>query len=308
MSLYFRHEFRAMGTGVSLIGPPPAAPQDRTEAELTAWAMEAVFAEIEARFSRFRADSELCRVNARAGRLTKVSRPFADLLAWSLESALATGGMFDPTLLEALIAAGYDRDYAEIRSGGVVIREPPPAGGRWREIEVEERMVKLPEEVRLDFGGVAKGWAVDRATEVAVGLPWAVVNAGGDLRVTGTPPNPGVEVGVDDPADPSRHILQLWLEKGALATSSVLSRTWGPGLHQLIDPRTSRPAATGVVQATVWAPTCAEAEVRSKWAMLAGPAVLDRIPGVLVMEDGRIMMNLMQRETLGHEDLQEMPA
>jgi thiamine biosynthesis lipoprotein ApbE len=112
---------------------------------------------------------------------------------------------------------------------------------------------------------------------------------------------------VAEPADPSRHLLELRLEEGAVATSSVLSRTWGPGLHQLIDPRTSLPAATGVVQATVWASTCAKAEVRSKWAVLAGPVILDRIPSVLVMDDGRILLNLAP-EVLLHVGAQELLA
>jgi hypothetical protein len=63
-----------------------------------------------------------------------------------------------------------------------------------------------------------------------------------------------------------------------------------------------------VVQATVWAPTCAEAEIRSKWAILAGPAILDRIPGVLVMDDGRIILNLEPSEGAGRVEAVGVPA
>jgi thiamine biosynthesis lipoprotein ApbE len=63
-------------------------------------------------------------------------------------------------------------------------------------------------------------------------------------------------------------------------------------LHHLIDPRTGRPSTGEVVQATVWAPTCAEAEVLAKWALLSGPRALDDVTGVLVLRDGRVLMNL----------------
>ena len=82
------------------------------------------------------------------------------------------------------------------------------------------------------------------------------------------------------------------LERGSLATSTVSRRSWGPGLHHLIDPRTSMPAMTGVVQATVWASTCADAEIAAKEALLTGRRILDRVPGVLVLSSGEVVTNL----------------
>jgi FAD:protein FMN transferase len=72
----------------------------------------------------------------------------------------------------------------------------------------------------------------------------------------------------------------------------VMARAWGPGLHHLIDPRTGRPASNGILQATVWAPTCAEAEVGSKWALLAGEAILDRLPAVIVRDDLQVSVSM----------------
>ncbi|GIU99232.1 MAG: hypothetical protein KatS3mg014_0848 [Actinomycetota bacterium] len=90
-------------------------------------------------------------------------------------------------------------------------------------------------------------------------------------------------MGVEDPEDPSAELLRLHLLGGALATSSTTRRAWGPGLHHLIDPATALPAATGVLQATAWAPECAEAEVAAKDALLRGPGSLQDVPGVLVL-------------------------
>jgi FAD:protein FMN transferase len=288
--LLLRTTFRAMGTDVAVLAPGTTAP-GRFD-ELTA-AVRNVFEELEQVFSRFRSDSELCAVNAHAGSWVEVTRVFANVLRFAIRGAQATGGLFDPTVLRALEAAGYDRDFDSL---GPRESAPPPvpevAAGLWRGIAIRNRRVRLPNEAALDFGGVAKGWAVDRASEAASDLEWAVVNAGGDLRVVGTPPPGEVSVAIEDPSDRHRSCATLVLTGGAVATSSATRRTWGPGLHHLIDPRTSLPAATGIVQATAWAPTCAEAEIRSTWALLAGEAIMDRFPVVLVTEGGRVIRNI----------------
>jgi thiamine biosynthesis lipoprotein len=123
-------------------------------------------------------------------------------------------------------------------------------------------------------------------------LPWALVDAGGDLRIVGRSPRGGLSIGVEDPLDSGKEILRLRMERGALATSSVTMRSWGPGIHHLIDPRTGRPADTGIVQATMWAPSCAAAEIGSKWALLSGDQILDRLPAIIVHADGSIITNL----------------
>jgi thiamine biosynthesis lipoprotein len=155
--------------------------------------------------------------------------------------------------------------------------------------------------VGLDLGGIAKGWTVDIAAEAAAacGLEWALVNAGGDLRIVGTTPAGGLDIAIEDPEASDAEAGRVVLDTGALATSSVTRRAWGDGLHHLIDPFTGMPAAGPVLQATVWAPTCAEAEVRAKEALLQGEAFLDRGAGVLILSDGRILTNLTTSERVG---------
>ena len=290
-----RHTLRAMGTEVSLVADDEVDPDVFRRA---AEAVEAVFAREEDRFSRFRPWTELARVNAQAGRWVRVSGPFAALVRYSLHAARETGGLFDPTVLPALEAAGYDRDFDEVLAGARGALHPPKPCGRWREVELRGRMLRLPAGVGLDFGGVAKGWAVDLAAEAAVdaGLPWAVVNAGGDLRIAGEAPEGGLDITVEEPERPDDEAVRLRLAAGALATSSVTRRAWGPELHHLIDPRSGAPAATEVLQATVWAPTCAEAEIRSKQALLEGPGALERLPGVLVLREGPVLISLAQAD------------
>ncbi len=280
--------FAAMGTTVTITG-------DGDRLGAIAHRVRRLFENREARFSRFRSDSELSRVNAHAGRWTRVSPDFLVLLHLALEGATESDGLFDPTVLPALTAAGYDRDFAHVRESSRPTDPEPLPRGSWRDIEVEGHRVRMPQHMMLDFGGIAKGWTVDAAAELTVGvLPWALVEAGGDLRLAGEVPAGAIDAGVENPFEPGSNLLVLRLSHGALATSSTTTRTWGPSLHHLIDPRTWRPAATGVVQATAWGPTCGEAEVRAKWALLAGSAAFDRVAATIVYEDGRIVTNLSE--------------
>ncbi len=101
-----------------------------------------------------------------------------------------------------------------------------------------------------------------------------------------------LEVAVEDPAAPDREVARLVLKAGAMATRSVTGRTWGAGRHDVIDPRAGRPATTGVLQATAWAATCAEADVRAIDALLAGPEALERFPALLVVASGGVLVGL----------------
>lgn len=301
-----RHSFRSMGSDIVLVA------DDRSDAdtfERAAASVEDVFAAEERRFSRFRDDSELVRVNARAGRWTGVTPRFAEVVRLALDAACETKGVFDPTVLPTLEALGYDRDFEAIIGDAhfeVVVedahtpRRSDGSGCAWTDIELEPERIRLARSVRLDLGGIAKGWTADRAAEVAVeGLRWAVVSAGGDLRLGGAPPDAGIEVGVEDAERPGTELCRLQLDHGALATSCVTKRRWGPGLHHLIDPRTGWPAGGEVLQATVWAPTCARAEVLAKRALLEGDASIEQLDAVLLLSDGTVVTNLASRSAAG---------
>ena len=257
-----RRRFAAMGTSVELIAPMDAV--GWLDFQRAARSVEREFAEQEQRFSRFRDDSELSAVNRADTEPVQVTRPFAELVTCALRAAADTEGLFDPTVLPAMIAAGYDRSFEDVIVTAREVLRPAAPTGRWREVELEDDLLRLPAGVSLDLGGIAKGWTVDRAaSRVAHLLPWGIVDAGGDLCVFGDIPPEGVEIGVE----------------------------------HLIDPRTGRPALTDVVQATVWAPTCVEAEVAAKVALLGGPGALDRVASTLVLRDGTVISSMPRTES-----------
>jgi FAD:protein FMN transferase len=283
-----RGGFRAMGTDVSLYGPDGDAFNEALAA------IQRVFETEERRFSRFRDDSELTAVNRLAGRWVPVSAPFERVVRLALDHASATGGAFDPTVLHALMAAGYDRDFDEVLAGARGALHPPVPCGRWTEVQVRHGAVRLPPEVGLDLGGIAKGWTVDLAAAGALGagLGWAVVAAGGDLAILGDAPM--LEIPIEDPETTERAMATLRLDHGALATSSVAKRAWGRDLHHVIDPRTGSPLRSDTVQATVWAPTCTEAEVLATWALLRGPEAANQLSCAIVASSGDVIVSFDQ--------------
>ena len=86
----------------------------------------------------------------------------------------------------------------------------------------------------------------------------------------------------------------LRLDRGALATSSIAKRAWGRDLHHVIDPRTGAPLRSDTVQATVWAPTCAEAEVLATWALLRGPDAASQLSCAIVASSGDVIVSFDQ--------------
>ena len=239
-----------------------------------AWDVQALFAEWEGCLSRFDESSELSRMNARAGEIVAASPMLLCVLDAALRAARATDGVYDPTLGRQMAAIGYARPFGGPLHDASEPPAPPRPGGDWRDvtIDAERGLVRLPEGVALDFGGIAKGMAVDAAVQrlAGNGISSALVCAGGDLAVTGPPPD-----GEGWPIEISHHDgpVTVPLIAGALATSSVTRRRWmqhGRRRHHLVDPRTGEPAAGPVRSATVAAASCHEAEIAAKTALILG--------------------------------------
>jgi thiamine biosynthesis lipoprotein len=169
-------------------------------------------------------------------------------------------------------------------------------GGAWRSIRVDahQRTVTLPIGAALDFGGIAKGMAVDAALEalIAAGISPVAVEAGGDLRVHGLPTGQ-----TDWPV--AVNLLEgnetIALLRGALATSSRARRCWQRGgltVHHILDPRSGMPAETGIWSVTVAAARCTQADVAAKAAFILGPGagrgflVRHRLAALIVLESG----------------------
>ncbi|HEY1834030.1 MAG TPA: FAD:protein FMN transferase [Solirubrobacteraceae bacterium] len=229
--------------------------------------------------SRFRADSELARVNREAGAVSRVGPLLAEAIAVSLRGAELTDGAVDPTVGGDLIRAGYDRDWRAITRvadspfNGLVraCARPPRAaqreGAGWRGVMLDRRagLVRIPPGVSLDLGATCKAWAADRAAAIAgeISGGGALVSIGGDLALAGEAPAGGWRVLVGDSSWGGGG-QTIGVPTGALATSGTTVRRWrhdGERMHHIIDTRSGRPARSRWRTVSVAAENCVDANI-----------------------------------------------
>ena len=233
----------------------------------------------EARFTRFSEASELAALNRASGEWVSVSPDLYELLLEAHDYREQTGGLFDPSVLDALEGAGYDKSMDEIRARGagsaVVALKRGRGDFRATEFNPALSAIRLPDGLRVDLGGIAKGWIAERAAHSLAGFSAAcAVNAGGDLFAIGLPAGENAWViALEDPRDERETLAALRIGPGAVATSSITKRRWQQGtrmMHHLIDPRTGLPAETNWLSVTVIAPRATTAEVFAKSLLIAG--------------------------------------
>jgi thiamine biosynthesis lipoprotein len=270
-SAYSTTTVQAIGTTATVVVEAHAA-QEATRllvAELDA---------IDLACSRFRPDSELMRANAAAGRLTPVSALFADAVGTALRAAEQTGGAVDPTVAPALVALGYDRDFAAVEGDGEQdVRGVPAAGWRTVTLDARRRLLRLAPDCRLDLGATAKALAADRAAAAiaaATASP-TLVSLGGDVATAGPTPAGGwlVHVADDHRAGPVAGGQSVTVSGGGLATSSTTVRRWRRGgrtVHHIVDPATGEPAAAAWRTVSVAAASCVDANAASTAAIVRG--------------------------------------
>ncbi len=298
--------WEALGTGVVMRVADPAAliPARR--------AVERELADIDRACSRFRDDSELVWLNARAGRRTRVGPVLFEALEVALRAARLTDGDVDPTVGRALELAGYDRDWrllepapapaSRTAPGAVIDREAAadgpaaaePARPRvsvrfrsgWETLDLDERSntIRVPRGIALDLGASAKAWAADRGAAAAARAAGCgvLLSLGGDIATSGEAPPQGWRIHVtddhrDDCSAPGQTIT---IEAGGLATSSTAVRRWRHGgltMHHIIDPSSGAPVAAPWRTVSVAALDCTDANIAATAAIIR----CERAPGWL---------------------------
>lgn len=254
--------------------------------------------ELESRWSRFRPDSEISRLNTASGRWVRLAPVTVSVLRRAVQAWELTGGLYDPTVLAALENAGYTDSFEALPQTSPARRTTTAPAPGCAAIDLTSRRARLPPGIRLDLGGIGKGYAADLLADdlLTRGADGVCVNLGGDVRVAGTPPAVGGwVVAISDETTAHHDLTQVPLAGGAVATSTQLRRRWRRGddeAHHLIDPRTGAPSTSAVAAVTVVAADACWAEVLAKAALIAGPepgtALLDThgVAAILTMPDG----------------------
>ena len=293
--------FRAMGTEIRVIVEGSGA----REPGIAAVEVEALIHDFDRRLSRFRPDSELCRLNRDPAPALPASGLLRTAIRAGLWAAERSRGLVDPTLLEEIEDAGYASTSEELERAPLMealADAPPrrPAEARelaaWRSFEVDDDVgeVRRPPGLLFDTGGTGKGLAADLASSRLGAFERFAVDCGGDIRLGAA--GSAFEIEVQHPLG-GAVAETLVVREGGVATSGLDANVWrrpgGGYAHHLLDPRSGRPAWTGLVGVTALAPTAVAAETLAKAALLSGPdgaaGFLSRHGGLAFVEGGETL-------------------
>jgi len=288
--------FRALGTTATVVV------QDADAADTAQGMLAAELEAIDLACSRFRDDSELEMVHAKAGGPVEVSELLFEALSVAVDAAERTGGAVDPTIGNAIAALGYDADLEEVQA-----RPPTPpralgpvAGYLHVQLNPSTRSVRIPRGVRLDLGSTAKALAADRAAaRIANGIgSGTLVSLGGDVAVAGPAPMSGWAVGIaQESSTPAGLVDQVVaITHGGLASSATSVRAWTVGdrqVHHIVDPRTGDCVAPYWVLVSATGASCVQANLVTTAAIVWGEQALGKLAGFdqslrLVRYDGRV--------------------
>ncbi|HET9391770.1 MAG TPA: FAD:protein FMN transferase [Steroidobacteraceae bacterium] len=266
-------------------------------------AIEAVMADmrrIDALMSHYKPESQLSQINAHAAQQpVQVDKELFDLIKLSTHYSQITEGAFDITYA----SVGYLYDYPHhVHPTEAQIQAALP-GVNWRNLIFDEQRHSIRfgrPGMRIDLGGIGKGYAVDRGISIlqARGFQHALVTAGGDSRIIGDRMGRPWLVGIRDPNDATQVVTRIPLVNSAMSTSGDYERFFdenGVRYHHIIDPHTGH-SASKVRSATILAPTATQTDGMSKTAFVIGPEkaleIINRMPeydAIFVTPDGRIL-------------------
>jgi thiamine biosynthesis lipoprotein len=249
--------------------------------------------ELELRWSRFLPGSEISRFNrAPVATPCLVSDATLHLVATARRAWELTGGLYDPTVLPALRAAGYDDDFARVQAradDGCAVLAPRAPGCAGLIVDPTVGSITKHDQLEFDPGGIGKGLTADLVSHELLqrGATGALVNVGGDIRVRGDAPDGATwSIRVENALRPDTDVMRVGIDDGAVATSTNLKRRWmrgGTVQHHLIDPRTGRPARSRFVAVTAVTTDAWWAEIAAKVTFIASMSPQDlALPGALL--------------------------
>ena len=259
------------------------------------------FREVESRCSRFDTDSELMRLSQHIGTPVGASDLLFEAVRFALAVAEQTDGAFDPTVGRTMEMRGFNREH---RTGALIstdIEQPRDVSYRDVVCDAEAKTIMLKRPLVLDLGAVAKGLAIDMATTELQPYRDFAIDAGGDLYLGGR--NPDGEpwsVGIRHPREDGKILDVLRVSDKSVCTSGDYERR-GNGGHHILDPRTGA-NASGVISATVIAPTAMLADAVATAAFVLGPEEGLELCDSLGLEALIVTADLTRHETNGLRD------
>ncbi|MBL8121720.1 FAD:protein FMN transferase [Candidatus Saccharibacteria bacterium] len=240
------HELDALGTHWCI---------ESLDSELTAAIRQSItdhITKFQETYTRFTDTSLLGRLNKEK----RLYKPPADMLAmlkFARDMFHITGGVFNISVGGELLARGYGK----VSGQGNISQK------MWDELQATPEKITIPDEMSLDFGGFGKGWLIDELGKLLAQhrVEHFVINGGGDILVNAPEP---IEFALEHPLDPNKSIGSTKIQRGALAVSSTIKRSWtkdNQRQHHIIDPRSCAPSENDIVSAYIRADTALIADV-----------------------------------------------
>lgn len=227
---------------------------------------------VEKKYSRYRDDSVTAWIHMNRGTAVEVDEETASLIDFASQCYELSDGLFDVT--SGVLRHAWKFDGSDHIPEPAAIEHLLPLVG-FEKLQWESPHLLLPAGMELDFGGIGKEYAVDRAYELLAARDWApfLINFGGDLRANRPPSHGRWQVGVERPDTDREATMILELDHGALATSGDSRRFLlkdGVRYGHILDPRTGWPVPNSPRSVTVAASSCTEAGLLSTLALLHG--------------------------------------
>ena len=267
---WHKQQHDLMGTRVSI----ELWHEDETAADECSAKAFAEIRRIEALMSTYRSDSEITYINNNAAvTAVPISAEMALLVERSLHFSRISNGAFDITY--ASVGYAYDYRNREQPDNGTVAAKLPAID--YRHVELGNNRIRFREAgVRIDLGGIAKGYAVDRAAAIVegCGIGHAMISAGGDSRIIGDRGGRPWIIGIQHPRDPAGIALRLPLSDSAISTSGDYERFFienGERIHHIINPATGRSAGNSW-SSTVTGPDAMTTDALSTTIFILGAA------------------------------------
>ncbi|MEM6997754.1 MAG: FAD:protein FMN transferase [Patescibacteria group bacterium] len=215
--------------------------------------------DFEQRYSRFLDDSLLSRLNSNK-QLHDPPKEMVDMMQFAADAYTQTAGLFNITAGSALASRGYGK----LNKGRLV-------AGWTNSLELSDGLIKIGDEVNLDFGGFGKGWLIDNLHDylIGCGADYVLVNGGGDIRLTSSDV---VMIPLMMPGDAGQKFADAHISSGALASSSPLIRSWGDNNHLVTSDGQSY--SGDIDQLSVFAKTARDADMLAT-ACIVSPDFLE---------------------------------
>ena len=293
-------EYSVMNTSLECFGM-----SEQKEFQVLEWMQQ-----IEKNFSRFNLESELSKLNNSNSELMTVSPLMLEILLLSYKYYNETEKLFNPFAGNFLIGLGYSSSFEQLDSTSstqnVINATDFALENKPIEFFLDRSSVKLSKNTKIDLGGIAKGWAAQKAFQQLKmeSINSGLINAGGDIILWGDNNPDGWGIEISNPFG-EKSIGDLWFKSktAAIATSSTMKRKWnksdGKTYHHIIDTRTGQSSDSDLVQVTVIAPDLVTAEVYTKCLLIlgseAGVNFIDKkrpdLGYIIVKKDGIIIKN-----------------